>query len=63
MPPLWTLGWIVTTAAGIAVDQSFNELGASGAIVVTALSGLLLVQLLHAPHPITDAALPATGSA
>jgi hypothetical protein len=63
MPPLWTLGWIVTTAAGIAVDQSFTNFGASGAIVVTALSGLLLVQLLHAPHPITDAALPATGSA
>lgn len=49
MPPLWALGWIVTTAAGIGVDQRFTNFGASGAIVVTALSGLVLVQLLRAP--------------
>jgi hypothetical protein len=50
MPPLWALGWVVTTAAGIGVDQRFTNFGASGAIVVTILSGLLLVQLLRAPH-------------
>ena len=49
MPPLWALGWVVTTAAGIKVDQQFTNFGASGAIVFTVLSGLLLVQLLR-PH-------------
>ena len=53
--------WIITTAAGIGVDQSFTNFGASGAIVVTALSGLLLILLLRARHPVTVVALPATG--
>ena len=63
MPPLWTLGWIVTTAAGIRVDQQFTNFGASGAIVVALLSGLLLVQLLRAPRPIVEVALPAAAAA
>jgi hypothetical protein len=63
MPPLWALGWIVTTAAGIGVDQRFTNFGASGAIVVTALSGLLLVLLLPAPRPVAAVALPAVGGA
>lgn len=62
VPPLWALGWVVTTAAGIAVDQHFANFGASGAIVVTALSGLLLALLLRAPRPVV-AALTATGGA
>src|SRR3954463_8722125 len=40
MPPLWALGWIVTTAAGVGVGQNFTNFGATGAIVVTILSGL-----------------------
>jgi hypothetical protein len=63
MPPLWALGWIVTTAAGIGVDQHFTNFGASGAIVVTVLSGLLLVYLLRAARPIDEASQPAVGAA
>jgi hypothetical protein len=63
MPPLWALGWIVTTAAGIGVDQRFTNFGASGAIVVTILSGLLLVQLLRAPRLIDVEAQPAVAAA
>lgn len=50
MPPLWALGWVVTTVAGVDVDQHFTNFGAFGAIVVTSLSGLLLTQLLPAPE-------------
>ena len=63
MPPLWALGWVVTTAAGIGVDQRFTNFGASGAIVVTILSGLLLVQLLRAPRLIVEVARPAVAAA
>ncbi len=63
MPPLWALGWIVTTAAGVGVDQHFTNFGATGAIVVTVLSGLLLVALLRAPRPIDVAVRPAVGVA
>jgi hypothetical protein len=63
MPPLWALGWIVTTAAGISVDQHFTNFGASGAIVVTILSGLLLVVLLRAPRRIDAATRPAVAAA
>ena len=63
MPPLWALGWIVTTAAGIGVDQHFTNFGATGAIVVTILSGLLLVQLLRAPRLSDEAARPAVAAA
>jgi hypothetical protein len=63
MPPLWALGWIVTTAAGIGVDQRFTNFGASGAIIVTILSGLLLVQLLRAPRLIAEVTRPAVAAA
>jgi hypothetical protein len=56
IPPLWALGWIVTTVAGVGVNQQFTNFGATGAIVVTVLSGLLLVQLLRAPR-LSDAAV------
>jgi hypothetical protein len=46
MTALWSLGWTVTTLAGIAVDQQFIVFGASGAVLVTAISGLLLNRLL-----------------
>jgi hypothetical protein len=63
MPPLWALGWVVTTAAGVGVGQSFTNFGATGAIVVTILSGLLLVQLLRAPRPIDMGTRPAVAVA
>jgi hypothetical protein len=46
MPILWSLGWTVTTLGGIDVDQQFTNFGAYGAITFSALSGLLLHQLL-----------------
>ena len=48
MPLLWPLGWIVTTLAGIPVEEQFTIFGASGAVTFSALSGILLQQLLPA---------------
>src|SRR5215208_3687154 len=45
MPLLWALGWTVTTAGGINVDQQFAVFGAYGAITFMALSGILLDRL------------------
>jgi hypothetical protein len=46
IPLLWTLGWTVTTLAGIAVEEQFTIFGASGAATFAALSGLVLHGLL-----------------
>jgi hypothetical protein len=46
MPPLWALGWMVTTLAGIPVEEQVTIFGASGAVTFSALSGLLLFGLL-----------------
>ena len=46
MPPLWALGWIITTLAGIPVEEQFTIFGASGAATFSALSGALLFGLL-----------------
>jgi hypothetical protein len=48
MPLLWPLGWIVTTLAGIPVEEQFTIFGASGAVTFSGLSGILLQQLLPA---------------
>jgi hypothetical protein len=45
VPLLWALGWTVTTAGGIDVDQQFAVFGAYGAITFMALSGILLDRL------------------
>src|SRR6185369_8162059 len=45
MPPLWALGWAVTTAAGIGVDRQYAVFGAFGAITFMALSGVVLDRL------------------
>jgi hypothetical protein len=50
VPLLWALGWTVTTAGGIDVDQQFAVFGAYGAITFMALSGVLLDRL-RAPSP------------
>jgi hypothetical protein len=57
MPVLWALGWTATTLGGIAVDQQFTVFGAYGAVTFSALSGLLLQQLL--PYPATADPHPA----
>lgn len=46
MPALWALGWTVTTLFMIQVGQQFILFGASGALVVTAIAGLLLQVLM-----------------
>ena len=43
MPVLWALGWILTEAAGIMVDERWTVFGAAGAITFGILSGVLLV--------------------
>jgi hypothetical protein len=54
MPPLWALGWTITTLAGIPVDEQVTIFGASGAVTFSALSGALLFGLLL-PRPTTPA--------
>ena len=57
MPPLWALGWSVTTLAGIPVEEQVTIFGASGAVTFSALSGLLLYGLLlPRPTPLADTA-------
>jgi hypothetical protein len=58
MPVLWALGWAVTTVSGIAVDDQFTVFGASGAVTVTALLGILLQHVL----PVAPAAAATTTS-
>jgi hypothetical protein len=52
MPALWALGWTVTTLIGYEVEKQVMVFGASGALVFTALSGLLLHTLLPPPRPV-----------
>jgi len=52
MPVVWALGWAATTLIGVNVDEQFTVVGLSGALTVSALSGLLLHRLLPY-HPAT----------
>lgn len=45
----WALGWVVTTAGGIAVEDQFTTFGAYGALTVALLTSILPVSL--ATHP------------
>jgi hypothetical protein len=47
-PVLWALGWAVTTLAGVDVQAQYTVFGATGALVHSAVSGLLLARLLPA---------------
>jgi len=40
---LWALGWTITTAVGVEVDDHFTVFGSSGAVTVTALTAVLPV--------------------
>jgi hypothetical protein len=46
MPVLWALGWAVTTLAGVDVEAQYTVFGATGAIMVSALTGLLSLFVL-----------------
>jgi hypothetical protein len=48
MPALLALGWSVTTAGGISVEDQFTVFGAYGAVVFTLLSGLVLARFSRA---------------
>ena len=39
---LWALGWTITTSIGVDVESKWAVFGASGAITVSVLSGVLL---------------------
>jgi len=41
----WALGWVVTTAGGIAVEDQFTTFGSFGALTVTFLTSILPVFL------------------
>src|SRR3954468_23735167 len=45
----YALGWVVTTAGGIAVEEQFTTFGAYGALTVAALTSLLPVVLSTRP--------------
>jgi hypothetical protein len=52
MPVMWALGWTATTLGGIHVEEQFTIFGMYGALTFSALSGILLQQLVPfgAPH-------------
>lgn len=60
MPALWSLGWTVTTLARVAVDQQFIVFGASGAVLVTAITGLIMNHLIPVPPSNQPTIAPAT---
>lgn len=51
LPFLWALGWVVTTAAQVQVEEQFTNFGSLGALAFTLLSGLLLGRLLSNAKP------------
>ena len=60
MPVVWALGWAATTLIGVNVDEQFTVVGLSGALTVSALSGLLLHRLL--PYRTAVGPRPAAGT-
>jgi len=63
MPALWALGWTVTTLGGISVDLQFTNFGAYGAVTFSALSGILLHQLLPYRAPASRHRAPTSAKA
>ncbi len=54
----WPLGWLATWAViGLNADMGFHVFGASGALVVTVLTGLALRRILAAPAASTGTAV------
>lgn len=47
---IWALGWTITTAAGIQVEDQFTVFGSAGAIVATLLTAFLPVLLNRQLH-------------
>ena len=61
---LWALGWAISTSIGVDVETQWAVFGASGAVVVTAATAVLLPVLLatHAPGARHDRRRAAAGS-
>ena len=51
VPALWALGWTVTALAGVDVERQYTTFGATGALVFSLLSGLLLARLRGSGSP------------
>ena len=47
---IWALGWSITTAAGIKVEDQFTVFGSAGAIVATLLTAVLPILLNRHIH-------------
>jgi hypothetical protein len=54
----WSLSWLVTSAVIVDIERGHHVFGASGALVVTILTGLTLRRILTAPRAATSAAAP-----
>jgi hypothetical protein len=50
-PLLWALGWTITTLVGVDVEARYTIFGSTGAITVSALSGLVLFGLREGASP------------
>ncbi len=42
---LWALGWTITSSAGVDVEAQYTVFGSSGALIVTALTSILPIEL------------------
>jgi hypothetical protein len=51
VPPLWGLGWAVSTTIGVDVGTQYTIFGSTGAVTFSALSGLVLHGLLRRDEP------------
>ena len=58
----WSLGWLVTWGVvGLNAERGFHVFGASGALLVTVLTGLALRRILAAPR-VADGAVRAAAA-
>jgi hypothetical protein len=58
----WSLGWLATWATIVDIERGYYVFGASGALLVTVLSGLALRAMLAASHEAGDAVRPAAAA-
>jgi hypothetical protein len=58
---LWPLGWTVTTLVGVDVEARYTLFGSTGAVVVSALSGLVLLRLTRSAVRPERASTPLRG--
>ena len=52
----WSLGWLVTSQVIVDIERGHHVFGASGALLVTLLTGLALRHLVAAARPATGVA-------